>query len=199
MESTLTNSNASRENLGFISAVRSNFQFLIDNFGFELIKEELTFVRYETKLLFVNIYHGRLSYELGFECGLQAKGENSRYRLSTILRGELGDAHNKQTSYQASNKKAVYSCLGKIADLVSEYCVPILQAENLAFARVEQAAGDEGRELTERYTIGPIKAQAEQAWIKKDYEKVRSLYISIKDNLSPVELKRLRYADIKVQ
>lgn len=184
-----------RQDLKFSSSVRKSFRFLINDYGFELVKEEPTFVRYETDQLFVNIYHGRLSYELGFECGLQSRGEESRYRLDTLLRGLLGNAHNKQIFYQASNKEAVASCLGKIANMVEEYCSSILRAEDSAFAKVERASAEEGQELTEKYTIEPVREKAEQAWRKKEYEKVRSLYKAIEDKLSSLEFKRLKYLD----
>jgi len=195
MESTKMNSRNNRENLKFNYSVRSSFQFLTDDYNFELVKEEITFVRYETDQLFVNIYHGRLSYELGFECGLKSKGEESRYRLNTILRGLMGDTHKKQTFYQASNKEAVANCLSKIASIVKEYCSSLLRVEDSAFAKVELASANEGRELTKKYTIGPVRKQAEQAWKNKEYEKVRSLYKTIEDKLSSIELKRLKYAD----
>ena len=189
------NSDDSRENLKFNYSVRCNFQFLVNEYGFEIVKEKSTFVRYETDKLFVNIYHGRLSYELGFECGLKSKGEKTRYRLHTILRGLIGDEHNKQTFYQASNQEAIFNCLKKIADIVKEYCPQLLLAEYKAFAKIEHASTKEGQELTEKYTVGPIKERAEQAWKNKEYEKVRSLYTPIKDKLSQLELKRLNYAD----
>ncbi len=189
------NSYNNRENLKFNFNVRNNFQFLIDDYNFEFVKEDFTFVRYETDQLFVNIYHGRLSYELGFECGLKSKGEDSRFRLNTILRGLIGDTHNKQTFYQASNKEAVANCLSKISDIVKKYCFSLLRAEDLAFVKVDRASADEGQELTEKYTLGFVREQAEQAWRNKEYKKVRSLYKTIEEKLSYIELKRLKYAD----
>jgi hypothetical protein len=51
----------------------------------------------------------------------------------------------------------------------------------------------------QEYTIKPVKEQAEQAWKNKDYMRVISLYESIKDYLSSVELKRLEYARKKLE
>jgi len=183
-----------RVSLEFNIRAKFAFQFLIDKYGFKLIQEEATFLRYESEWVFINIYHGRLSYEIGFECGLKSKGEDSRYRLPTILRGLLGEAYSKEAVLQASEKEAILRCIVKMAELVSKHCGSLLNAEELAFAQVEKASVEESQEITEKYTIDPVKRQAEQAWRKKDYDKVKSLYRSIINKLSPIEIKRLEYA-----
>lgn len=190
----MNNGFETREDLDFNQSARTSFQFLINDYGFKLVKSELTMIRYETDLLFVNIYHGRSSYELGFECGLKSKGEESRYRLPTIIKGLLGNAQNIQTSHQASNKEAIINGLRKIANMVRENCNSILKAEDIAFTQIEKAALAEGRELSYKYTIEPIKEKAEQAWKDKDFKKVINLYNSIKNNLTDLEIKRLKYA-----
>lgn len=63
-----------RSKLGFKEAVSANFKFL-RKFGFHRARAEATFIRYETvrfltkKKLFVNVYHGRGSYEMGVQIG----------------------------------------------------------------------------------------------------------------------------------
>ena len=58
-----------RMQLGFSLEVLSAFQFLTQDYGFKCVKNDVTFVRYESESTFVNIYHGRRSYELGVEIG----------------------------------------------------------------------------------------------------------------------------------
>jgi hypothetical protein len=60
--------NPERERLAFKDAVMSGFRFF-DDLGFRPAKQEMTFVRYESADVFVNVYHGRASFELGVEIG----------------------------------------------------------------------------------------------------------------------------------
>lgn len=58
-----------RGKLGFRESALASFRFLVD-LGFRPVEEELTLVRYESPTVFVNIYHGRASFELGVEIGV---------------------------------------------------------------------------------------------------------------------------------
>ena len=77
-----------RIQLGFTSEVLSMFHFLIQDYGFKCVETDVTFVRYESESIFVNIYHGRRSYELGVEIGKLEKDEfipESRYTIGEIM------------------------------------------------------------------------------------------------------------------
>jgi hypothetical protein len=52
-----------RRALKFAEAIQDNFDFL-SLLGFKRVQSEPTFVRFESKRVFVNVYHDRLSYEL---------------------------------------------------------------------------------------------------------------------------------------
>ena len=77
-----------RFRLGFSEAVQSAFGFLQQDYGFRCVEAGPTFVRYESDLAFVNLYHGRASYELGFEVGRRpdVRGQpESHYTMAEIL------------------------------------------------------------------------------------------------------------------
>src|SRR2546430_3685910 len=61
-----------RARLRFRDCVLRDFQFLSE-FGLRPVEEKTTFVRYESTNVFVNIYHGRASFELGVEVGRLAE------------------------------------------------------------------------------------------------------------------------------
>src|SRR6266508_1197859 len=77
-----------RESLGFAPAATQAFSFLVERLGFRLAKQEPTFVRYESKSVFVNIYHGRSSYEIGVEVGPRAqtpREAEEKFMLGDVL------------------------------------------------------------------------------------------------------------------
>ena len=72
-----------RAKLGFREAVLSSFKFLND-VGFRPVEQEMTLVRYESPEVFVNVYHGRASFELGVEIG-RLKEPNDKLTLYDIV------------------------------------------------------------------------------------------------------------------
>ena len=85
------------------------------------MKAEVTFVRFESKTVFVDIYHGRGSYELGFEIGLLSLDKESWVTLNEII--ELAGAQKETgyTFYQVSTQKGVEEFVPKLAELVKKY------------------------------------------------------------------------------
>lgn len=196
----MSDATSDREFLAFKRNVEKYFCFLIVDYGFQIVLKEDTFVRYETEDVFIDFYHGRLSYEIGVECGLKCQGYDSRFRLPIILLGLLGeDAKGIKAFYQASIKESVSNCLDKIARLVQEHCASLLRGDKIAFSLVAKASSEESKFLTEKYSIYPIKSKAYEAWKIKDYEKVFLLYGSIKSSLSSIEEKRFKYASKNIQ
>ena len=51
------------EKLNLSSSVRSNFSFLENEFGFHIVREDPTVVRYESDVVFVSVFYEVLSIE----------------------------------------------------------------------------------------------------------------------------------------
>lgn len=60
----------------------SSFDFL-RAYGLKPVEEDVTFVRYESDAMFVNVYHGRGSFEIGVEIGRLDRPE--KYGLDYIV------------------------------------------------------------------------------------------------------------------
>jgi hypothetical protein len=63
-----------RSNLRFQEAALESFRWLEEDYHYRLSEESSTFVRYEGPLGYVNVYHGRSSYEVGSKLPPLAKG-----------------------------------------------------------------------------------------------------------------------------
>ena len=104
LEKTLSKA---REQFGFPEAVLASFRFLVEDFGFSVVEHEPTYVRFESREVFVNLYHGRGSYELGVEIGERLKGDNTPERSFT-LREIIGMTDAKRAAsfhlYQAMTR-----------------------------------------------------------------------------------------------
>ena len=191
----MSNLISDRDALQFDSSVTKSFCFLITDYDFQVVRVEPTIVQYETSKVFINIYHGRQSFEIGVEIGLICRGYDSRFRLPVVLKGLLGkQTKHVQTFYQAHEKHVISHCVQKLALLVKEHCDPVLRGDQSAFNLVEKSSFQESNAITQKYSIEPIKYKADIAWKQKDYESVVSLYGSIKKHLNDIEKKRIDYA-----
>jgi hypothetical protein len=189
-----------RTQLGFTEAVLSAFDFLTSRYGFVIKRIEPTFVRYESANVFVNIYHGRASYELGVEVGRLADDlskEESAFSLADIL--DLTKAHDKtgHTILQASTPETVDKFVPMLAALVSKYAAPILRGDSDVFARLTDVQSRKSDQLLKKWELEDIRKEAEDAWHQRNYAKVAELFESIQEELTPAEAKKLDYAKLR--
>lgn len=185
-----------RAELRFVEEAQTAFHFLVEELGFRLVKcEPPTFVRYESNKLFVNVYHGRLSYEIDVEIGRLSDPYHRRYWIADVLGAILGWEDKSRTYFQASNQKALRGCIQVIADLVAKHYRPMLAGDLAVLDRVAAYASERNQAYERKSAERPVRNAADKAWRARDYAKVRELYESIRDSLTPVERKRLEYAE----
>lgn len=185
-----------RSDLRFVEAVEDAFSFLVEECGFRIASaEEPTFVRYESDTTFLNVYHGRQSYELNVEVGSIADPVGRSYRLPDVLGAILGRDDKRRTYFQASNREAVRRCVQVIADLVAQHYGPVLKGDAEVLGRIAAHTSESSQAHTREVVQRPVREAAEKAWHAKDYARVQELYESVRESLTLVERKRLEYAE----
>jgi hypothetical protein len=185
-----------RELLGFKEAALSSFAFL-SSYGFKRVQEESTLVRYESKTVFVNVYHGRGSYEIGIEIGRLDRPE--KYGLEYIV-SEAGKAawesegFGRSTMFQVSSRDGVQRFVPKVAELVKKYADHFLRGDHAFYDGLEKVNARRADEFTRQQGLARKRKTAEAAWQEKNYPKVVELYSSMREDLTSVEAGRLSYA-----
>lgn len=192
-----TDPGPTRAELGFAEAALSAFSFLSSQYDFHLVKVEPTFVRYESPILFVNIYHGRGSFELGFEIGLLEK--DSAQKESAFSLGDVLDLLEirEETGYtflQASTVERVKTLVPTLATLVQNYADPVLRSEAGVFDRLTYLQSKKSDELLKEWSLREVREKAAKAWQERNYSELASLYESISEDLTAAESKKLEYA-----
>jgi len=186
-----------RENLGFREEVLSAFSFLVNEYGFRVVEDTSTFVKYESTNVFVNVYHGRSSYVLGFEIG-QIRDLSNRneviYSLGDIL-DLLGKRQEERyTFFQASTNERVKEYVLKLALLVRKYGKGFLHGETRLFADLLEASWKKVKAYERETALARARKEAENAWRERDYAKLVEIYNPVREDLTPAELKKLEYA-----
>jgi len=192
-------SSPERERLGFRDAVLSSFKFLAD-FGLHLVKQEVTLVRYESSEVFVNVYHGRASFELGAEVGRLTE-PNEKVTVFEIVAwagAERAEGLGQHVMFQVSSHDGVQEFVPKLALLVQKYGALFLRADVSAYREAHEARSRAVVEHEKQVNLRDVRKKAEAAWQIKDYAQVLELYGPVRDDLTDVEAKKLAYAEQQV-
>ncbi len=197
-----------RAGLGFVEVVEAAFEFLERDFGLRLVRAEPTFVRYEGDLRFVNVFHGRASYELGVEIGhwVELDGERVEERFglrhAVILSRDPEEVGFR--AFTASDSATVARFVPQLAEWAREFIGPVIVAsDDAVFDRMRGQATRESQLYQQEGRAAILRRQAEAAWQDHDFDRVVLAYRELLDELPLVQLKRselgrLHYAEGKL-
>lgn len=178
-----------RSHLKFPETVEDEFSFLKE-YGFQIKQREQTFVKYESKDVFVNIFHGRVSYEIGLQVGLLSSGNVSGYGLRSVIGFTDPDIAKKYRYYTTGTHDGVKRGVREIAKLLKTYGDKALRGDSVMFQWLNN--------YIEKYwaerKAAQIRPKAEEAFRTKDYSKAADLYKSIEGCLTSAEEKKMKYA-----
>lgn len=185
-----------RAQLGFREAVLSCFRFL-QFYGMHSVDEKVTFVRYESDIASVNVYHGRASYELGIEVGRLAEPNDkvTLYEIISWAGAEEAEGLANHAIFQVSSSEGVQRFVPKLAELVQKYAAPFLRGEQMAYESLKELRSQWTADYTKEVRLRDVRKRVEPAWNAKDYARVAELLRSMREYLTRVEAKRLDYAE----
>ena len=182
-----------REELNFIKEALLAFRFLIDDYGFRLIKTDSpVLLRYESDLLFVNITHDRISYELDFEIG-SIDNESDSFSLSDLAFFQTGVEDQSSFFFQASTSEHVKYCVFKMAEMVRKYAQVALRGDLSVFDAMKKNQIERASLSQKEVFCKTVRHEADVAWKQKNFALVTELLEKIAADLTPHELKRLEY------
>jgi hypothetical protein len=186
-----------RGSLGFPEAVISAFAFLTKDFSFSCVQQDVTYVRYESSAVFVNVYHGRASFELNVEIGERVIGrsvpENS-FAIGEILYLVSPQVAENYRPYQVTTAESVQKFVNELANLVKENAIPALQGDHDFFQRVGEIQLQRSDNLLRTWELNSVRKDVEVAWRERNFKRVIELYDPVKEHLTPAEVKKMEYA-----
>lgn len=186
-----------RWQLGFKEAVLSSFDFL-SQYKLRPVLEDVTLVRYESDTTFINIYHGRGSFEIGIEVGRLDRPETYPLDYMVSWAGKEAwesEGFGRGTMFQVSTREGVQNIVPKVAELVKKYGDPFLTGNLSFYAELENANHRASVAYERKQMLTRIRKDADAAWIAKDFARVAELLQSVYSDLTAVETKRLAYAE----
>jgi hypothetical protein len=192
-----TDTGKDRWQLGFEDAVLSSFAFLQAH-GLNPVEENATFVRYESDAVFVNVYHGRGSFEIGVEIGRLDRPE--KYGLGYIVSwaGKQqweAEGFGRGTMFQVSTREGVQNLVPRVAELIKKYAPPFLSGRIDFYDELQRANDRSSVKFEREQLLNRIRKEADTAWTAKDFARLTGLLQPIIGDLTEIESKRLAYAE----
>jgi len=169
---------------------------LTDKLGFAIVESGASRVRFERPGVFVNVYHGRSSYEVGVEIGRpsQASEVDRPFDLAELIAAADPAAARRYRRPQASDRTSLRNVLNEAAAQLFEYGTAALRGAPEAFdalgrVRVEQTK-DFGRTMRQE----DARARLQECWNRKDYERVIAALDMLRGDMTQAEAKKYEYA-----
>jgi hypothetical protein len=182
-----------RDQFNFIEVVRSEFSWLT-KYGFRCTKASATFVRYESATTFLNIYHGRSSYEIGAEYGqLLFSDDFKAYSVSELIRLSSPKEAEKYRNYIAIKPENVVAGVNRLSELLRKYGRTFLNDTPETFLRLAKQRNEISRKFSMEVLSRQVRPKANQEFKNKNYAEAARLFESIKSELSAAELKKLEF------
>jgi hypothetical protein len=178
-----------RTRLNFADAASKHFAFLC-GLGFSKLESLPTLVRYGRGNLEVAIYHGWLSFEIGFEI----THAGTHYSIGDLIRIAHPEVAAQYRSYQTITPQGVAEGLAQLEVLVKRYCDRALHGDLEFFSALDQCRKSWAEEYTLDVLVGQLRPKADAAFRSGCYRLAADLYERIRRRLSAAELKKLALA-----
>jgi len=178
-----------RTRLNFADAVTRTFAFLTD-LGFLQVEASPTIVRYSKGGVEADVYHGRQSYELGFEIGLGGP----KYSMSELIRATDPETARQYRNFVARTQSSLTEGLARLEALAKQYGEQAFLGDPEFFAGLES----QRKSWAEGYALdvleGQLRPKADEAFRRGNYQEAAELFERIRPRLTPAELKKLAVA-----
>jgi len=184
-----------RPMLEFAEVAQEAFHFLSD-YGFRLRSSEVTIVRSASGRVFVNVSHGRSSYEIGIEIGLMSRerGDAHGYSMSELIRLNNHEEGERFRNFMATTPGEVKVGVQKLAEQLLKYGDRALRGDEMFFDELERQRQEWASSFAADVAYRQVSPKAAEAFRQQEYRKAAELYESVRGELTPAELKKLGYA-----
>lgn len=180
----------------FSKEARRHFDPVAQQFGLTSVVCTESSLRYENDKVFLNVnFDSARSFELGVEIGKKdARYPGPPFDLAEVLRLRGVQDSLAVNALVVSDPSWLKDALARLADLTMKHASDFLTGNDLSFAQVAKWRNKESAELALASKLRYARADAEAAWIAKDFKKVVKALEPVEAHLSEAEKKRLDYS-----
>lgn len=182
-----------RSLLWFAEEVKTRFSFL-ETLGFRCVRSEVTFVRFESSRVSINVYHGRRSFEIGLEIE-SAPSSTEAYSFSEVLRLVDRQQAEHYRNYATHTAQGVAEGVRRLAGLFHRCVAAGILNDNQIFSRLKLQREELSRQYALETQLEQARRISEAAWRKKDYATVVKALKPLRAALKASEVRKLEFAE----
>lgn len=186
------------KNFCFKEEVTRQFDFLKEH-GFLLVHSEPPFVRFESRRACVNIYHERLSYEIGLNVGPLPNAGQLSYSTSEIgslLEPSIGS--DIYRDFAATTVRGVAEGVQRLAKLLRHYVNLGLFQDICLFERLRENRKTLSIRFERQLRLSQMRIKLDLAWTARDFAEVAVILCPFQSSLTPTEMRKFKYAKKKL-
>ncbi len=183
----------------FADLCRSHLHFLTEVFGFQPPEAADTeggeMVRFFSERVFVVMTFGAPDFEVKLGFGIRDIDETCPVELGDLAHdGRLDD-----WKWRNEFADAMENTIVEFARVLRERGSDLLVGDESTYERFRARRNQMSRNWLQHEEDCSVRAQAVDAWQKKDFDRVKKLYESLSDRLSAIETKRLEIAKSRLK
>lgn len=183
--------------LGFQSIVLELFGWL-EGYSYCMTGASSTIVRYEGPLGFVNVYHGRSSYEIGVEVGPPGDEQIACYSMSELIRLKDDEEAKKYRNPVVTSLQSMKGFVAIQAQRLKVYGHRILAGNTMVWHDLEQQRQRWSEEYAMDVLLSQVRSEAARSFREQNFKRVVELLSPVERRLTPAECKKLEYARKKL-
>ncbi len=182
-----------RKILRFSEIAKELFAFLNNEYNFKIINDDDNYICYKSKLVYVRIYHERMSFEIYYSVGLI---DEKNFTVSNM---ELVEYEGKTSKcFMASNEKSVRYVLQKLSSELHNYGEDALSGNREYYLCITKMRDENQCKLILEDKLNYINANANEAWNNKNYKLVVDTYYPYLKYLTSTQVSKYNYALKKI-
>lgn len=181
----------SRQRFNFADTARDVFAPLT-RYGLTERDATPTLLCFRNDTVFVNVYHGRSSYELGIEVGLC--GHQKSHSMSALIRAADPERADGYRNPIVTEPAQLRSGLQRLFADLAEYGEKALMGDIDFFSRLSAQEQQWANEYSEQVLYSQLAPRAAEAFREGNYAYATELYERIESRLTPAERAKLEYA-----
>jgi hypothetical protein len=97
-------------------------------------------------------------------------------------------------SFAATNPNSVEKGVSQLSELFKKYALSPLLSDKAIFTKLRKQREVLKDAFVRKVLVSQVRPEATEAFQRKDYQEAARLYESIKEDLTPTEVKKLQYA-----
>jgi len=184
----------------FEKIVNDAFTEILRAYGYSLVRSKPTRVTFDSRDQSVVVQlgvHGSSEVTIGLRSLISDHGPD--FSFDEVLEAMAVPSELRPAGYAVSSEDSLRQLVEKMADLLSHYCEPLLNGDEVSWSRIASQREAAARDYAQKTALRQTLSEAADAWRQKRWRMYVELLDKSRALLSEADLAKLDYAERKAR